>query len=281
MGRAGSEVPEQGDLFAGSGYDVAGAVTTVPHASLSVDLRRIDDADLLTALSVAGSRDCQAYADEAVRRHLPAAVPALSALCSRFKGFGLSRPVREQTVALAALAAIGGPEAADAVARLLAGDVVAEPGLPFALDAAIRLKARLPISIVRDNLDAAEPDLRARACRCAVFWPSTAPRLIELLDDLHRDVSREAAIALGLMGRPEAMATLIHLVKDEPSPETIDALAAIGDDDCFVALGRVAEVWPDLRHHVAQALADSEHRLAMTILRRIDPGRTTIARDRD
>jgi HEAT repeat protein len=260
---------------------MAGGVTTAPPVPLTVDLRRLEDVDLLSALSLTGSRDCSAYADEVVRRRLPAAVPALSALCRRFKGFGLSHPVREQTVALAALTTIGGPEAANAVVRLLEDDVVAKPGLPFALDAAARLKARLPIGIVRENLDAAEPDIRARACRCAIFWPPTVPRLIELLDDLHREVSREAAIALGMMGRPEARASLIRLVKDEPSPETIDALVAIGDDECFVALGRLADVWPDLRHLVVQALAGSEHRLAVTIVQRLEAGLIKTATTQD
>ncbi len=70
-----------------------------------------------------------------------------------------------------------------------------------------------------------------------------------------------------MMGRPEARASLIRLVKDEPSSETIDALVATGDDECFVALGRLADMWPDLRHLIVQALAGSEHRLAVTIVR--------------
>lgn len=281
MGQTGPGVPEQGDLFAEGGYDIAEAVTQARPALPTVDLRSIEDDNLLRALPLAGPRDCSAYADEAIRRRLSGAVPALAALCRRFKGFGLSRPVREQTVSLAALVAIGGREAADTVVSLLADDVIAKPGLSCALDAAARLKARLPIGIVRENLDAAEPELRARACRCATSWPSTVPRLIELLYDLHREVSREAAIALGMMGRPEARASLIRLVKDGPSPETIDALLAIGDDECLVALGRVADVWPDLRHLIVQALAVSDNRLAMTIVRRIDPDRAAIVSARD
>ncbi|MDD2878299.1 MAG: hypothetical protein PHT60_14215 [Acidiphilium sp.] len=58
-------------------------------------------------MPIAGCGECSAYADEAIRRGLVAAVPALDALCRRFKGFGLSRPIREQGVAMAALAALG------------------------------------------------------------------------------------------------------------------------------------------------------------------------------
>jgi len=83
------------------------------------------------------------------------------------------------------------------------------------------------------------------------------------------------------MGRPEARASLIRLVKDEPSSETIDALVAIGNGECFVALGRLADVCPDLRNLVVQALAGSERRPAMTIVRRIDTDLAAIASVRD
>ncbi|MDD2878300.1 MAG: HEAT repeat domain-containing protein [Acidiphilium sp.] len=130
--------------------------------------------------------------------------------------------------------------------RLITDNVVAEPGLPFALDAAARLNARLPAGVVHDALSAGEPDLRARACRCARFWPATVPRLIELLEDLHREVSREAAIALGVMGRSEAIPFLVRLVKQEPTPEIMEALVSIGNDECFV-LG-----WTAQRHRMCQ-----------------------------
>ncbi|GBR77007.1 hypothetical protein AA700_0685 [Acidiphilium acidophilum DSM 700] len=84
-----------------------------------------------------------------------------------------------------------------------------------------------------------------------------------------------------MMGRPEARASLIRLVKDEPSSETIDALVTTGDDECLVALGRLADMWRDLRHLVVQALAGREHRRAVTIVRRIDPDLAAIASLRD
>jgi HEAT repeat protein len=132
---------------------------------------------------------------------------------------------------------------------------------------------------VHDALNAREPDLRASACRCARFWPAAIPRLIELLDDLNHDVARDAAIALGVAGQCEAMPFLVGLVMQEPTNEVIEALVTVGSDECFVALGRVADVWPDLRHLVIRALAASDHRLATTLLRRIDPDHPMIVTD--
>jgi hypothetical protein len=63
-------------------------------------------------------------AAEIARRRLSDAVPALERLCRRFAGFGVERPVPEQVAALDALGAISGPDAAKAVARLIAKGVV-------------------------------------------------------------------------------------------------------------------------------------------------------------
>ena len=89
----------------------------------------LDDAALILALPDASFSDCLALAAEAGQRKLTAAVPALEALCGRFKGFGLHRAVPEQVVALQALAAIGGRAAAAAVTRLLIAGAVQGPGL--------------------------------------------------------------------------------------------------------------------------------------------------------
>ncbi|MEE3503811.1 hypothetical protein [Acidiphilium acidophilum] len=275
----GSALPGQGDLFGGGGWEAPVRAATAPPGSEPIDPRTVDDRLLLEKLPLVGSVDCSAFVDEAVRRQIAGAVPALDALCRRFKGFGMTHPVREQTVALAGLAAIGGPEAAATVQRLINDHVVAEPGLSLALKAAARLRVRVPPTIVHDALNAREPDLRASACRCARFWPAAIPRLIELLEDLNHDVARDAAIALGVAGRCEAVPSLVGLVMQEPTNEVIEALVTVGSDECFVALGRVADVWPDLRHLVIRALAASDHRLATTLLRRIDPDHPMIVTD--
>ncbi|MEE3504019.1 hypothetical protein [Acidiphilium acidophilum] len=129
----GSALPGQGDLFGGGGWEAPVRAVTAPPGSEPIDPRTVDDRLLLEKLPLVGSLDCSAFVDEAVRRQIARAVPALDALCRRFKGFGMTHPVREQTVALAGLAAIGGPEAAATVQRLINDHVVAEPGLSFAL----------------------------------------------------------------------------------------------------------------------------------------------------
>jgi hypothetical protein len=135
-------LPGQGDLFAGGGWEAPVHAATAPPVSDPVDPRTVEDRLLLEKLPLAGSTDCSAFVDEAVRRQITGAVPALDALCRRFKGFGMTHPVREQTVALAGLAAFGGTEAAATVQRLIKDHVVAEPGLSFALNAAARLRVR-------------------------------------------------------------------------------------------------------------------------------------------
>jgi hypothetical protein len=79
----------------------------------------LDDAALIAAIPTAGLSHAPALAAEAGGRKLASAVPALENLCNRFTAFGADRPVPEQNAAVRALAAIGGPKAAQAVARLL------------------------------------------------------------------------------------------------------------------------------------------------------------------
>jgi hypothetical protein len=80
-----------------------------------------EDARLLAALPHASLADSLALAAEAGRRRMTAAIPALEALCRRFSGFGADRIVREQAAAIDALAQIAGADAAQALARLIAG----------------------------------------------------------------------------------------------------------------------------------------------------------------
>src|SRR5947209_3702685 len=77
----------------------------------------MDDEALIEALSQSRLAESSQLADEAARRRLIAAVPTLADLCLRLVGFGLDRLVPEQAAALEALAAIGGREAAQALAE--------------------------------------------------------------------------------------------------------------------------------------------------------------------
>jgi HEAT repeat protein len=235
---------DQLDLFAGSGRpdprDSCG-----PPAPPAVDWGALDDEHLIAAIHDAGLVDAPAVIAEVSARNLVGAIPALAELCRRFSGFGIERNVPEQSAALDALAAIGGPEAAQAVAGLIAGRAIQGPALRKAVDAAARLGAKLPPEAVLELLRHDDPKIRADACRCARLWPSAVPLLRDLLDDLHRDVCVAAACALGRLGQTVALPLLTRLLRDHPSAEIIKAVVPVADEACIVLLGRVARLAPD------------------------------------
>jgi hypothetical protein len=245
------------NLFSGSGFPPD---RTEPAFGgwVRLDPSVLSDAALIQALPDAGALDAPALADEAGRRKLRAAVPALGALCRRFKGFGRDAAVAEQTASLAALARIGGREAADMVGRMIAEDVVQGPGLPTAVAAAAALGSRLPAEVALACLRHPDPAVRADACRLAAPSAAAVAVLIDLLDDLHDDVTAAAACTLGRLGRNEASPRLIRLLANSPSPEAIDAFARIADDDGIILLGRLATSHPDLGVAVLQALDESD-----------------------
>ena len=69
-------------------------------------------------------------------------------LCRRFAGFGIDRPVPEQSAALRALAVIGSRDAAQAVSLLIVRRVVQGPALGLAVAVAAQLHASLPADIL-------------------------------------------------------------------------------------------------------------------------------------
>lgn len=151
------------------------------------------------------------------------------------------RPSRvEQTAAIDALTMLGGLGAADALARIIADEVVQGPGLRGAVSAAARLRARLPADVVIALLRHTEPAIRADVCRCVDRYPPAIPMLIDLLGDLHRAVATDAACALRRMGRAEARRSLTRLLREAPSADVIAAIASIADEECIVLLGRLA-----------------------------------------
>ena len=136
-------------------------------------------------------------------------------LCRRFAGFGADRIVPEQAAALDAIVLIGGSDAAQTLARLIAQRVVQGPCLRQAVAAAARLAARLRPGTVMDLLRRDELQIRADACRCTLRSEEAIPLLRELLDDLHRDVRIAAACALGRMGRSEVRGLLLGYLREE------------------------------------------------------------------
>jgi len=86
------------DLFDASGRAAAPSSTPADRPRLVAEA--LDDFDLVGAIPGASLEDCHGVTREAVRRRLGIAVPALEALCRRFRGFGLEHTVPEQVAAL-------------------------------------------------------------------------------------------------------------------------------------------------------------------------------------
>ncbi len=224
------------------------------------------DAALIAAIPDASLAACQALAGEAARRKLVAAVPALEALCRRFKGFGLQHAIPEQTAALQALAAIGGAEAVAAVRRIVVGDMVSGPGQREAVRAAAALRCILPEPTAAALLRHADPEVRAQACRCAPRIAQVASLLVSLLEDLNPGVATAAAKALGRMGRAEARPWLARLLRQCPDADLVEAVTPVADEECVVLLGRIARQHAALRDAALVALEAIETPRAAAIL---------------
>ncbi len=245
------------DLFSAAGFGSAHTAATIVERPRLAPAELDDDA-LAAAISGASLADCHPLAAEAGRRRLVRVVPALEALCRRFKGFGVEHAIPEQTAALEGLAAIGGHEAAQAVARIVLDQVVQEPGLSGAVDVAARIGSALPPVAVASLLRHSAPAIRACACRCARPWPDVILLMIELLDDLNGFVATAAACSLGRMGMIEARPALVRLLRQDPSIEVIDAASAVADEECLILLGRIARARPGLAESVLAALENIE-----------------------
>jgi hypothetical protein len=255
------------DLFEGS--PTAPAAATQSVAQPSVDVEALGDVELINALPQAGLHRSLAIVGEIARRRLVSGVPALAALCLRHAGFGRSRVVPEQKEAIEAFGIIGGRDASQALARLIERGAFEGPGLKAALQEAIRLTSRLPEPLVANLLRADDPAVRAAAARCVLTWPKCAPVLIELLQDLHEDVRLAAACALGRMGIGAARPALLDALGKQPSPEVVEAIAGIPDDEVLVLLGRTASTRQDLARLIQNVLDSIDRPLAAKIVARI------------
>jgi hypothetical protein len=244
------------------------------RAEAALDPTQLTDEALIAALPDAGLSAASSLAAEASRRRLATAVLPLERLCRRMTGFGADGLVPEQVAALEALADIGGEAARQAVARLVAHRTVQGPTLATALNAAARLGSSLPPSRLGELLGDADPTVRAAACRCVRSAGTHLRVLIELLDDLHREVANAAARALGCIGRVEGRPLLMGLLRHEPSAEIIEALAPIADEEVIVTLGRIARLRPDLAKLVLDTLdqlGDTRATKVAAALRAPDP----------
>ena len=247
------------DLFAGSPVPATHHVTP-PGGPPPLAPTELNGAALVAAIPASGVTDGRALAVEAGRRRLGIAVPVLEDYCRRFAGFGTQRALPEQIAA-------ADPRA---VERTIGRGWVQGPTLPHAVAAAVRLGSRLAADIVLPLLRHADPAIRADACKLARPGPGIAATLIDLLDDLHREVGVGAACALGRMGRTEALPLLKQVLRQAPSAPVIEALGPIADEECVVMLGRIAS--PDLRTAVRDALEAVEHPRAARVLQRLRAG---------
>jgi hypothetical protein len=255
------------DLFSAAGNSAAShpIPAAIPPVAAPAEL---DDTGLLAAIPGSDLMRGPLLAAEAGRRKLAAAIPVLEQYCRRFAGFGTQHRLPEQAAALNALATIGGVHAAQAVGRIISSGWVQGPTLSDAVAAAAFLGSRLPNAVVISLLQNADPDTRANACRLARTGSETIATLIDLLGDLHCQVSLAAACALGPMGRVEAAPVLKRALRQAPSIQVIEAVPAIADEECVVLLGRIAQGASDLTVAAYGALEDVEHPLASRLLER-------------
>jgi hypothetical protein len=229
----------------------------------------LDDDSLLAAIPGSRLAEGPALAAEAGRRKLNAAIPVLEDYCRRFAGFGIHHMMPEQVAALEALAAIGGVQAAHAVARSIVNGWVQGPTLSRAVASAALLGSRLPSGTVVQLLRHTDPATRADACRLAKTGPEVVATLIDLLSDLHHEVSMGAACALGRMGCREAAPLLKRALRQTPTIRVIEAVPAIADEECIVLLGRIAQGPSELAAAAMGALDAVEHPLAERLLERL------------
>ena len=266
-------VQTQLDLFSGSGRERGDPTGEAAEAAPVLIAADLDDGALSAAIPAARLKEAPALAAEAGRRRLPGAVPALSALCRRFIGFGRDGVVPEQRAALDALAAIGGAAAARATARLLVERVVEGPNRAHAVVVAAGLGTQLPASLLLELMADPAPAVRAAACACVGRQLTLVPRLLELADDETTEVRTAAVSALGRMGRREALPMLTRLLREAPTTTVIEAVTAVADEDCVILLARLARSRDDLAMAALDALAVIDHPRARQLLARLEAER--------
>jgi hypothetical protein len=263
---------QQLDLFAAGG--VRPTAVAEGWRREPVRVAELSDAELIESIPSVGLSNCLALTEETARRGLRAAVPALEALCRRFRGFGLHRPVPEQIASLQALAALGGTDAVAAVRRLVATAVVQGPGLCEAVRAAASLRCRLPEDAALVLLRHADPAVRAPVCRCVPNTRRVVDVLLELLGDLHEPVAMAAACALGRIGRAEARPAMLQLLRRAPCVEVIEAVTQLADEEVVVLLGRIARSHTTLREAALAALEDIDTPRSAAVLASVRVGRS-------
>ena len=245
------------DLFAEcGGVEPRHSPKAVASSAPAPAVDTLSDDDLLELVPNVGPSDVEAVCSEVVSRSLQAAVPALEALWRRFSGFGIEKPLREQLAVVDTLARLGGTDARSALRRIVLSKDLPASLLAAALQAAASAGLALPAPFVGSLLDHEDAAVRGAAFALAASANVPADRLHASLFDRSAANRRAAAVALGLRGDSRARQPLFDELARAPSPEIIEAVATVWDDDAIVHLGRCARNHPRLAGAVLDALHD-------------------------
>ena len=273
--------PSQLDLFAERGT-VPPRHTLKPTVSpAATPAEMLTDDELLELIPDVGPSNVEAVCAEIVSRSLEAAVPALEVLWRRFVGFGITKPLREQLAVVDTLARLAGTDARSALRRIVLSRALPDSLLPAAMQAAAQAGLALPARFVGPLLDHVDPALRGAAFTLAVRANLAMDRLRAGLLDRSAANRRLAAIALGLRGDARARQPLYNELARSPSPEVIEAIAAVWDEDALVHLGRCARRHPWLAGAVFDTLREIGTPRAETIAGNLEAafGRATPTRE--
>ena len=234
---------------------------------------RLTDGELIAMIPQASPLNVETLCAEVVSRSLHEAAPALERLWRRFVGFGVRVPFVEQRAVLSALGRIDGDAARAAPRGIVLSKALPATLLPFAMRAAAQSGLALPAASIAPLLSHPDPSVRESAFALAAKAGVGGDRLREGLADPSASTRRLAAIAIGTLGDAEARESLVAEIARNPSMDVIEALAAIGDDDAIVHLGRCAERHPDLCSTIVDILRDTESAKAERLARHLERGR--------
>lgn len=260
------------DLFDERGVVDAGSFAAVPEPDAPPAASGLTDAALIELLPEATMSTVEALCSEVATRRLEAAVPGLERLWRRFAGFGVRTPLVEQRCVLSTLGRLQGAGARAALRGIVLSKGLPASLLPAALQAAAEAALSLPAGFIGPLLVHEDAAVRAPAFALAHRAGVPAELLHDGLCDPSPAIRRLAAIALGSARDAEAMHSLVAELAHNPSRDVIEALAAIGNDDAIVHLGRCADRHPALSGCVIDVLRDMENARAERLVRRLEAG---------
>ena len=237
-----------------------------------ITAKRLTDGELIAILPEANLSNVEALCAEVVSRSLHDAVPALESLWRRFVGFGIRVPFVEQRAVLSTLGRIDADAAQAGLRAIILSKSLPASLLPCALRAAAQAGLALPAAFVAPLLSHADAAVREPVFALAAKSGVGGDLLRDGLTDPASSVRRLAAITMGARGDAEAREGLIAELATNPSLEVIEALAAIGDDDAIVHLGRCAERHPAFAGAVVDMLRDMESEKAERLARHLQRG---------